>query len=249
MALARLHGSDIANGQIVDADDLNEEFNQLVNILNGTSNDKDAIIKLSSATLAALLLNQQNSSGPVQIWQLNGTDKIKINNLAQLESLLSTGTAPLVVASTTKVNNLNADLLDGLDSAAFAQLASAKVSFAIEFTITDPATCNLGSREFGSFIVPNGGTYTFTKAKVMFRTGSHTSGASLQFKVDQVGVGDRATLNLNDTNNTVGAIYADDFADFTQPENAIFSCYLNTRSGTITEKDVTVSLEGYRTIF
>ena len=36
------------------------------------------------------------------------------------ESTQATGTAPMVVASTTKVTNLNADLLDGLDSASFA---------------------------------------------------------------------------------------------------------------------------------
>jgi hypothetical protein len=38
---------------------------------------------------------------------------------AQLASSVATGTAPFSVASTTKVTNLNADLLDGLSSAAF----------------------------------------------------------------------------------------------------------------------------------
>jgi hypothetical protein len=37
----------------------------------------------------------------------------------QLISTVATGTSPLTVASTTKVTNLNADLLDGLDSTAF----------------------------------------------------------------------------------------------------------------------------------
>lgn len=37
----------------------------------------------------------------------------------QFTSTVSTGTAPLVVSSTTKVSNLNADLLDGLTSDAF----------------------------------------------------------------------------------------------------------------------------------
>jgi hypothetical protein len=35
---------------------------------------------------------------------------------SQLTSTVSTGTAPIVVASTTKVTNLNADLLDGFDT-------------------------------------------------------------------------------------------------------------------------------------
>ena len=38
---------------------------------------------------------------------------------SQLASSVATGTAPFSVASTTKVTNLNADLLDGLSSAAF----------------------------------------------------------------------------------------------------------------------------------
>jgi len=41
----------------------------------------------------------------------------------QLESDVATGTAPLIVASTTKVDNLNADLLDGNHAAAFAAAA------------------------------------------------------------------------------------------------------------------------------
>jgi len=42
---------------------------------------------------------------------------------SQLVSNIATGTAPLVVSSTTKVTNLNADSLDGVDSAAFAAVA------------------------------------------------------------------------------------------------------------------------------
>jgi hypothetical protein len=40
---------------------------------------------------------------------------------AQIQSTLATGTAPLQVASTTVVANLNADLLDGLEATAFLQ--------------------------------------------------------------------------------------------------------------------------------
>lgn len=51
----------------------------------------------------------------------------KIRTDDQLESTIITGTAPLVVASTTKVANLNADLLDDLSSAAF-QSADAELT-------------------------------------------------------------------------------------------------------------------------
>lgn len=42
----------------------------------------------------------------------------------QITSTVTTGTAPMVIASTTKVANLNADLFDGSDSSVFALLAS-----------------------------------------------------------------------------------------------------------------------------
>jgi len=45
----------------------------------------------------------------------------------RLTSTVATGTSPLVVSSTTKVTNLNADLLDGLSSADFDPAGSAIV--------------------------------------------------------------------------------------------------------------------------
>jgi hypothetical protein len=54
---------------------------------------------------------------------INGGGTIAITNTIQgtrFISTVSTGTAPLSVSSTTKVTSLNADLLDGLDSTAFA---------------------------------------------------------------------------------------------------------------------------------
>lgn len=46
-------------------------------------------------------------------FQTNGLQKVSINSSGQLVSGLATGTAPLSVASTTKVTNLNVDLLGG----------------------------------------------------------------------------------------------------------------------------------------
>lgn len=137
----------------------------------------------------------------------------------------------------------------GGDAANKTYVDGKKISFSIGFSINDPSTANLNSRDFGSFIVPNGGTYTFTQGKVMFREGSHTAGGSLTFKIDQSGVGDKSTLTLDNTNNTPGTVYPDNFGDFTATENNIFSCYISARSGTITEKNVMVVLEGFRTPF
>lgn len=44
------------------------------------------------------------------------SNPINFNSTGQFQSTLATGTAPIVVASTTKVTNLNADLFDGYNS-------------------------------------------------------------------------------------------------------------------------------------
>lgn len=65
------------------------------------------------------------------------------------ESTVSTGTAPLVVASTTKVTNLNADQLDGLDSTGFARLAAAS-DFSTAPTINSGVIWHSGNDGAGS---------------------------------------------------------------------------------------------------
>ena len=56
-----------------------------------------------------------NSTGATSTGIVQGT---------RFTSTVATGTAPLTVSSTTLVTNLNADLLDGISSASFAQLTS-----------------------------------------------------------------------------------------------------------------------------
>jgi hypothetical protein len=56
--------------------------------------------------------------------------------LTPIESVVSTGTAPLVVASTTAVANLNADLLDGQHGSYYAPIASP--SFTGTVTVPTP---------------------------------------------------------------------------------------------------------------
>jgi hypothetical protein len=66
----------------------------------------------SLGTLSSLAVSGNASAGNV-----NTAGKVVASTL---ESNVATGTAPLTVASTTKVTNLNADLLDGYDTATAA---------------------------------------------------------------------------------------------------------------------------------
>jgi hypothetical protein len=125
-----------------------------------------------------------------------------------------------------------------------------KISFTASFAmVVDPSTVPLNNPMFGVIIIPAGGQYTLTKAKILYTSGSHTPGGSLIFQIQQLGVGVRSSLGLNDFLNTVNTVYPDDFGDFNVSENAVLWLLLSSRSGTITEKNVQVTLEGYRTPF
>jgi len=54
----------------------------------------------------------------------------------KFESDQATGTAPLTVASTTVVTNLNADLLDGVQGASYSQIAASETL--LQKTLTSP---------------------------------------------------------------------------------------------------------------
>jgi len=109
-----------------------------------------------------------------------------------ITSTLATGSAPLVIASTTKVANLNVDLLDGADWAAPAALGSTTPAAVSATTLSASSTVTLsggtangvaylnGSKVVtsGSALTFDGSTFTVTGGGVMsrFRTGSATDG-------------------------------------------------------------------------
>lgn len=69
--------------------------------------------KISAGTASATgLIMTADITGDLEL-QSSGVTKIKVKANGQLESVLATGTAPLIVASTTLNANLNAELLGG----------------------------------------------------------------------------------------------------------------------------------------
>jgi hypothetical protein len=83
----------------------------------------------------------------------------------------------------------------------------------------------------------------------MYAVGSHTAGGSLQYTLritDGAGTTDFSFPALDNTNNTVDTVYVNDIADytFTLSASARLTIFLASRSGTITERSVSLGIIG-----
>jgi len=113
-----------------------------------------------------------------------------------ITSTLATGTAPLTIASTTKVANLNVDLLDGADWASPAALGS-----------TTPAAVSATTLSASGAVTISGGTAN----SVCYLNGSKvlTSGSALTFDGANLGVGGTsggAKLHVITSNPSISTI-------------------------------------------
>jgi hypothetical protein len=88
-----------------------------------------------------------------------------ISVTGQITSTLATGTPPFVIASTTKVNNLNADLLDGTDWTAPGTIGGVTPGSATFTSITATSTVTLSPANANVTASPTGtGTVTISPA-------------------------------------------------------------------------------------
>jgi hypothetical protein len=109
-----------------------------------------------------------NAAGNLQIVQ-NTTRRATFNTSGQLEIPIATGTAPFIVASTTVVTNLNADLLDGYNTAVAATANTVVVRDA-SGGITGSVFGNATTATSASNVLwPNVGTGTRTNYNLGFK--------------------------------------------------------------------------------
>lgn len=116
MALSRLYT--FVAGQTILASEVNAEFNQLINFLNGTVL-ADATMKNSNAGTPTLTLDHTGGGKPLSV-KVGGSAAVEVNALRQLVLTPVAGNAPMTVtAGLPKVDNLDADKLDGVEGAGF----------------------------------------------------------------------------------------------------------------------------------
>lgn len=109
--------TDFIPNTLIQSQQVDDEFNQLVNILSGVSTSKNVLIKFSDATIPPLTLDQ-TGAGLIQSWKQNGVEVASVSNSGSLT------TAGLIVSSAGPFLNLtdidgedfrfsvNGDLLD-----------------------------------------------------------------------------------------------------------------------------------------
>jgi hypothetical protein len=111
--LARLY--DFTPGDTIRSAEVDAEYDQIIDLLNGTSTSVQTYLQLNDVALPTLKVNQTVTNAGATILSLlaNGVEKVKVDGVGKIHSTVATGTMPFTIASTTMSTNLNADLLDG----------------------------------------------------------------------------------------------------------------------------------------
>jgi hypothetical protein len=136
--------NNFAPGSLIVSQQVDDEFDQLVNILSGVSTNKNVVIKFSDGATPPLVADMLGA-GPIQQWKNNGAEQARVNNdgsfrtTRQFISTLTTGTKPIDVASTTVCTNLNADLLDGINGSQFVRNDAVNQGVTGDFSINGTA--------------------------------------------------------------------------------------------------------------
>lgn len=130
-------------------------------------NGRSVVMQPTLANYPALQVRGANSqTAALQQWSdpAGTTIYLQVLSDGRLQSTLATGTAPLVVASTTAVTNLNADLLDG-QHGTYYNAAANLTGTSLPATIVSSSLTSVGT--LGSLVVTgtvSGSQYTSTVA-------------------------------------------------------------------------------------
>ena len=125
------------------------------------------IITTASGAKGLIVQGVASQSATLQEWQNNsGTMLSQVLASGVFQSAVSTGTAPFIVASTTAVTNLNADLLDGQHGSYYTNYVQSR----LENLVTNGSALLGNNTNFSSFVFnaaerfAGGGSFTYNGA-------------------------------------------------------------------------------------
>jgi hypothetical protein len=104
-------------GDKLTATSLNDEFLNILDAINGSDQDNLKTVYNAADLPTYQLVNSHASGYALQAGDGTNNDLFGVKSTGVIESKVTTGTAPLIVASTTMIDNLNADQVDGIEAA------------------------------------------------------------------------------------------------------------------------------------
>lgn len=210
--------------------DFDDEFNQIINLLNGTSTNKEIILKASNLSLPILEINNLGTGRIFAINEAAGVRKLRILNNGQINS--DSLSVPLIINNQVLCPNLNADLFNNQQASFYEQGLSAFNTWQVFYSDLTAAS----NPKKGYFICPDGQTITITKLKAQQRKATASGDAStvIEFRKNDVSIG-TVTISSNNT-----AVVTNDIVDVTLAENDRLSVNINSHVGTTKHEDITV---------
>jgi len=231
---------------------LDGEFNQgwgATGMFNGGGSTLRQLTKYNHATEPVLELDQLGA-GLIAQFKQNGVEKARIENdgdivgngITGAAGIYTFGSIPLGPASDPTTSNQ-------LTRKAYTD--AKKTGWSANWFEPDPSTSTVTTEDRPMVFIPDGSTWKVTKITVRYSQGSHTSGGGLTFTVSKRGPSGNAnvgSISLDNTNNTILTTYTNDFADIDLLPGDTLTYNISTRSGTITERAVTLSAWGTQTL-
>jgi hypothetical protein len=124
------------------------------------------------------------------------------------------------------------------------------ISFSANWFEADPSSSSSGTEDRPSMFLGDGTSMTVSKWRVNYIQGSHTSGGSVSFTLrvrnSAGGSTDLATVTLDNTNNASNTNYTTSFGPTGLAQGDRLTYYISARSGTISERAVSLGALGFQ---
>lgn len=137
-----------------------------------------------------------------------------------------------------------------------AQPVGTTTAFSLPWFIPRPDLAVFGAEDFHSVVAPDGQALTLTQVKIKYSAGSHTPNINISFAPIVRRASDNwatpisvASILLDNTNNTIHRVYTVQInPNVTLNPGDTLSVIQNGASGTVTERNVTVSVLGFQKV-